>query len=76
LSYDSSDPDKKELIFGLDKNEEGTNKAFLDYWYLRLNRAFVQGLSYAKEYNVNYPSEEYFKSLNELVQVWTKKRFK
>lgn len=74
LSYDSANPDKKELIFGLDKKNDGTNKAFLDYWCLRLNRAFVQGWCYAKGYNVNYPSEGYFKSLNELVEVWTKQK--
>jgi hypothetical protein len=74
LYYDSSDLDKKELIFGLNKSNSGDPKAFLDYWCLRLNRAFVQGWCYARGYNVNYPSEGYFKQLNELFEKWTKQK--
>jgi hypothetical protein len=76
LYTDSSDPTKKELIFGLKEEGEGLQKAFLDYWCLRLNRAFVQGWCFARGYNITYPSKEYYEQLDELYEKWTKTKLK
>ena len=76
LYYDGSDPSKRELIFGLNKNNGGDSKAFLDYWCLRLNRAFVQGWSFARGHNVCYPSEGYYEQLNQLYEKWTQQKLK
>ena len=76
LNGDTLNPLNKELIFGLDEDKEGKNKAFLDYWCARLNRSFVQGWALAKGYNVCYPSEGYFKALDELYEKWTSMKLK
>lgn len=75
LYYDSSDLNKKEKIFSLDKGKD-VYKEFLDYWCLRLNRAFVQGWSFARGYNFCYPSPEYFKQLDDLYEKWTQIGFR
>lgn len=72
LYYSGEDPTQKELIFSVDVDETGQTKAFLDYWCLRLNRAFVQGWCFARGYNVTYPTKEYFEQLDLLFKKWSK----
>lgn len=54
-----------ELIFGANADESGKNKAFLDYWCLRLNRAFVQGWAFSKGAS-SIPSMGYYEELDRL----------
>lgn len=54
----------------MDKDENGRCKAFLDYWCMRLNRAFVNGWFGAKGVS-SWPDNNYYLILNELYRKWT-----
>lgn len=55
-----------EHIFGLPKSEKG--QAFLEYWRLRLNRAFINGW-FGRGGQSNYPDAGYYEELERLYQI-------
>jgi len=63
--------DGEEAIFGLDFDENGKNKAWLDYWAMRLNRAFVNGWFGAKGLS-SHPDAKYYEELNRLFDLMNK----
>lgn len=62
---------EEEFIFGLDCSNS-KNKAWLDYWCLRLNRAFVNGWMGGQGLS-SWPDEEYYKELDRLFNLMNKK---
>lgn len=57
-----------EHIIGLPKNEK--NKAYLEYWKLRLNRSFINGW-FARDGVSSYPENGYYNELNRLYNIWS-----
>lgn len=55
-----------EHIFGMPKGERGF--AFLKYWEMRLNRAFVNGAFMSKGLS-SYPLKDYYSQLNEYYKI-------
>lgn len=62
---------KEETIFGMDCYD-AKNKAWLDYWCLRLNRAFVNGWMGSQGVS-SWPDEGYYKELDRLFNLMSKK---
>ena len=58
----------KEVIFGMDSDEAGQSKAWLDYICLRLNRAFVNGWFAAKGVS-SWPDKGYYEELDRLFKI-------
>ena len=62
--------DNPEHIFGMDCSNI-KNKAWLDYWCLRLNRAFVNGWMGSQGVS-SWPYEKYYKELDRLFDLMSK----
>lgn len=49
----------EELIFAMKPDKSGVNRAWVDYWCLRLNRAFIDGWFGAKGVPIKHDSRHY-----------------
>lgn len=71
LVFKSSESNE-EFIFGMDSDDSGRNKSWLDYWCLRLNRAFMNGWFGAKGVS-SWPDDRYYEELDRLFNKMSKK---
>lgn len=66
---DSNCIHEPELIFGTNCTLDSPHKAFLDYWCMRLNRAFINGW-FGAQGKSSWPAKDYYARLDQLCQKW------